>query len=456
MFQVDGQTDDTPTWNNGGFQGAEGSDGGGTWYIENVFEELDWPNEYFFDEVTRELYYYYNDTAGIPLSQLKFEAVEKRVLINVTASAEKPVVNASILNNVQRDTRYTYMDPHGLPSGGDWALARTGAIRVEGSENLTISGVRIEHIDGNAISINNYNRDAVVSDCEIRYIGGSAIASWGSTEQGVGGGSVPLPAGMGIDGTSGNQPRGTRIVGNIIHEIGIFQKQSSAYFQAQSCQTVISRNIIFNGPRAHINFNDQFGGGNIVEKNLLINACRETADHGPFNSWGRQPYVTKVRTGKPSIRPAISEITKNFVLANYNSQEAIDNDDASEYFSTHHNFFVYGGNGLKSDFGGHSNAHLSNVYAFVAGTCLGVNSFLKGFEDQFRFNKCIVAQSKSPALGFDCKTPPIMRNNSIFTQSGSTPNVCGKQIEHFGATISQWPPSSEIISWARGEDGIFA
>ena len=30
-----------------------------------------------FDEVTRELYYYYNDTAGIPLSQLKFEAVER-------------------------------------------------------------------------------------------------------------------------------------------------------------------------------------------------------------------------------------------------------------------------------------------------------------------------------------------------------------------------------------------
>ena len=226
-----------------------------------------------------------------------------------------------------------------------------------------ISGVLIEHVDGNAISINNYNRDAVVSDSEIRYIGGSAIASWGSTEQGVGGGSVPLPAGMGIDGTSGNQPRGAAL----LEILSTRFRNNPVLASAQSCQTVISRNIIFNGPRAHINFNDQFGGGNIVEKNLLINACRETADHGPFNSWGRQPYVTKVRTGKPSIRPAISEITKNFVLANYNSQEAIDNDDASEYFSTHHNFFVYGGNGLKSDFGGHS-MRTSNVYAFVAGT----------------------------------------------------------------------------------------
>ena len=34
----------------------------------------------------------------------------------------------------------------------------------------------------------------------------------------------------------------------------------------------------------------------------------------------------------------------------YHTQESIDNDDASEYFDTHHNFFTYGGGGLKSDF----------------------------------------------------------------------------------------------------------
>jgi hypothetical protein len=41
---------------------------------------------------------------------------------------------------------------------------------------------------------------------------------------------------------------------------------------------------------------------------------------------------------------------------------AIDNDDGSAYYDTHHNVFIsasigaaYGGNSLKSDFGGHSN-----------------------------------------------------------------------------------------------------
>mgnify|MGYP007078236439 CR=1 FL=1 len=53
---------------------------------------------------------------------------------------------------------------------------------------------------------------------------------------------------------------------------------SSAFFQATSCQTTIESNIFYNGPRALINFNDQFGGANLISRNLLLNSCRETAD----------------------------------------------------------------------------------------------------------------------------------------------------------------------------------
>merc|ERR1712072_1004871 len=142
------------------------------------------------------------------------------------------------------------------------------------------------------------------------------------------------------------------------------------FFQAQSCQTTIAHNIFYNGPRAHINFNDQFGGANRITNNLLLNACRETADHGPFNSWGRQPYITDIRDGTtPSITPAVTEIDHNFVIGSYNTQEAIDNDDASEYFETHHNVFVYGYMGLKSDFEGHDNVHHNNIYAYLQDYC---------------------------------------------------------------------------------------
>ena len=42
--------------------------------------------------------------------------------------------------------------------------------------------------------------------------------------------------------------------------------------------------VFFNGPRAGVNFNDGFGGGNEVTQNLIFSTCRESGDHGPFNS----------------------------------------------------------------------------------------------------------------------------------------------------------------------------
>ena len=89
--------------------------------------------------------------------------------------------------------------------------------------------------------------------------------------------------GMGWDATDGNQPRFSKILYNFVHELGIWEKQSSFYFQAKSCQNdIIKGNIFFNGPRAGINFNDGMGGGSNVTENLLFNTCRESGDHGPF------------------------------------------------------------------------------------------------------------------------------------------------------------------------------
>jgi len=125
-------------------------------------------------------------------------------------------------------------------------------------------------------------------------------------------------------------------------------------------------------------------------------------------------------------------------------------DDASEYFDTFSNFFVYGGNGLKSDFGGHSNSHHHNVYAFISGSCLGVNSFKAGFEDQWNRNQCIML--RDAAFGsFDCSTPPLMSNNSIFIPpGGQSVNVCGKSPMQLGvSSISEWPKAATIIAWGR-------
>ena len=69
-----------------------------------------------------------------------------------------------------------------------------------------------------------------------------------------------------------------------MHENGILTKQSSPYFQTVSCHNNITNNVMYNGPRAGINMNDGFGGGDLISGNLIFNMVRETNDHGPINT----------------------------------------------------------------------------------------------------------------------------------------------------------------------------
>lgn len=204
-----------------------------------------------------------------------------------------------------------------------------------------------------------------------------------------------------------------------------------------------------------------------MQRNVIFNAVRETADHGPFNSWGRQPYITTVRDGTKSITPAVSEIRSNFIIGSYNTQEAIDNDDASEYFNTSLNFFTYGGGGLKSDFGGHDNHHSNNIYAYLTGSCFGAgDGFVANHQNAFYSNKCVMRAPNTSYAGFDCSSVlPDLHDNEIYLPDGSDTFVmCGQPYIEWqkssGADprtrILSWPRSNPlvILDWARDLLGI--
>jgi hypothetical protein len=72
-----------------------------------------------------------------------------------------------------------------------------------------------------------------------------------------------MPEGYGSDGTSANQPRFNTVSYNLCRELGIHEKQSSFYTQFKSAQNHIHSNIVYNGPRAHLNNNDGFAGGQV-------------------------------------------------------------------------------------------------------------------------------------------------------------------------------------------------
>eukprot|EP00730_Choanoeca_flexa_P018055 TRINITY_DN8757_c0_g1_i1.p1 TRINITY_DN8757_c0_g1~~TRINITY_DN8757_c0_g1_i1.p1 ORF type:complete len:906 (+),score=246.00 TRINITY_DN8757_c0_g1_i1:1-2718(+) len=429
------------TFGKGGFQGARGNNQGSDFFIENVFEEFDYQNEYYFDEAKQLLYYFHNGT-GSPDPDAEVVAPQLISLFNLTGDRFQPVSDVTIRGLTLTQARYTYMHPHGVPSGGDWALDRYAAVFLQGTSMTTVDQCNFTRLDGNAVMVSGYNRNATISNSEFSWIGGNAMAGWGFTNETTGNGLE------GMDGTDGNHPRYTNIVGNLAREVGHYEKQSSFWFQGKVAQTYLHGNVFFNGPRAGINFNDGFGGGDELSRNLVFSTCRESGDHGPFNSWDRQPFITTVRTGQPSIQMQWREIHHNFMVDNYNPQEAIDNDDGSTMYHTHDNFLVYGSRGMKNDFGGNSNHHYNNVYAYI-GEALGITSQDPGFEDYFYNNTVVMTGDNVGSFGCSGSGATVMHDNSYYSPDGNVSSCGNTPPKEPNVKVGKIPNDSTIIGWAK-------
>ena len=103
-----------------------------------------------------------------------------------------------------------------------------------------MSGCAFVRTDGNAVHLDKYNRNATITYNEFVWLGSTAIAVWGNTD----GGDPRLPEGYGIDGTAGNQPRGTYIAFNLCHEYGIWEKQSSFVTQFKTDTYNVRKRVV--------------------------------------------------------------------------------------------------------------------------------------------------------------------------------------------------------------------
>ena len=453
----------------GGYQEARGCGSGAEWYVENIFEELDSPNEWFYNETTKVLYFYPNSTS---LPEVGIGTVLDQLLV-VKGTPDEPVMQIGFTNLTFAHAASTFLEKYEVPSAGDWAIHRGGAVFAEGVDGFIVENCLFFSPGGNGLFLSNYVRNSVVEGNEFVYTGDSAIAAVGTADL--------------IDGTLGNQPRGTMIIGNLVHEIGIWGKETSAYFQSVACQTTLRGNVFFNGPRAGINFNDGFGGGNLVENNLLFNMVRETGDHGPFNSWDRQPYLTAVRNGTPSLTPAQSNITLNFIINNYHSTWPLDHDDGSCYYYDTYNYLVYGG---YKNYLGHSKVVKYNYYIYPdvdLNSGEGPGAFFQepycansdgasrdalpsGWGEVWANNTCIIGNpniykfgSCNPS-GSNTGLIPLTANNTFYAPSADIYIKCGStkwslaQFQALGYDLGSQVhvPVSDptIIEWGRNLLGI--
>lgn len=201
----------------GGWQGGRGwqvdgskinsTDGdyllAGGWMLEGALELLDAPNEYFWDPATHTLFLWPNATtrsAPTPPTGT-FVVVNLHTLVNLNSTPGDPISNVTIEGLSFRDAADISMMPWGVPSGGDCMLLRLymlrpleahqlpslgglhrgGAVFLEGTRDCVVMNCKFERLDGNAVFVSGFNRNATVQDSEFSWLGHSAAAAWGYT-----------------------------------------------------------------------------------------------------------------------------------------------------------------------------------------------------------------------------------------------------------------------------------
>jgi hypothetical protein len=444
----------------GGFQEARGSRSGGAFYVANIFEELDSPNEWFLDKDTRTLYFMPNETMP-----KVFVASQIPCLISISGSDhENSVNNVSVKGLILTETSRTYMRDYMVPGGGDWSVHRGGTMYLTNTRNITVTRNLFTQLGSNGLALIDYNDATTITLNEYVWLADSAIILVGSTN--------------GIDGFSMvTQPANTLIQSNLIHETGIYIKQSSPVLIAVSRSVSVVGNLMFNMPRAAININDGFYGNHTISWNVLFNSVRETSDHGHINSWDRQPFLSDgLQPGVPSLRQHESYIHHNTLFNNYHSLFPLDHDDGSCFYEDSYNFQVYTG---RKNYLGHSKSdhHQIYVYADVNQGGFGINTcifFYKprpgndSWDEVWINNTCVLYNSSIPYKIGGCDTShllvPLLMSNRIYIPRGTEVaficNVNGTSRRlslkewtsygvDLGTTVETTPDIQTIIEWGR-------
>ncbi|WEK17686.1 MAG: PDZ domain-containing protein [Candidatus Pedobacter colombiensis] len=330
-------------------------------FIENVFEELDTLNEWYFDKHNQQLYLKTNRD----LSTALIETPQLESLLEIKGSAEKPVENISIKGLIFNHALRTFMKNSEPLLRSDWTIYRKGAITIEGAKHINIEKCVFNELGGNVLVYSNYNKQHTFSGNHIYNSGGNAVVFVGDPK------AVRSPVFQynkfvelkDIDMQSGpignNFPSECTIYDNLIHDIGQVEKQTAGVQISMAQNIKVSHNTIYNVPRAGINVNEGTWGGHNIEYNDVFNTVLETGDHGAFNSWGRDRFWHPKRVVMDSLAASHPELIfldamKPTVLFNNRFRcdhgWDIDLDDGSSNYIIKNNVCLAGGLKLREGF----------------------------------------------------------------------------------------------------------
>lgn len=227
-----------------------GIDEGKKYYLFNIFEELDYPGEYYIDRENGIMYFYAPDE--LENSQITFTNYNATI-IGATAS---------------------YLTLEGLTVAGGGG----NGIYV-GGDHITVDNCKISGVRGIGVDISG--TDITLRNSEVFSAGSNGIRVSGGDKETI---------------TKSN----ILIYNNFIHDWGEVERTCFDGISISGCGTTVSHNEIANGPHTAIGWNGPY---HVIEYNELYNVCYESSDCGAmyagrnFVSYGsvvRYNYIHEV------------------------------------------------------------------------------------------------------------------------------------------------------------------
>ena len=325
-------------------------------FVENIFEELDAPGEWFLNPQTHTLYFH--PPAGLDLKKAVVEATRLRMLVEFRGDETNPVKWITLRGLTFRQAARTVMDTREPLLRTDWAIYRGGAIFFNGAEECALEDGFIDQVGGNAVFVNNYNRRVAIRGTQIAKAGASGICFVGDPQAARSAlfNYYQVHKLEEIDRTPGpksdNYPADCLVDNCLIYLTGRVEKQTAGV-EIDLAQNIIVRHCsIYDMPRSGINIGDGCWGGHVIEFCDIFDTVKETGDHGSFNSWGRdrfwRPNIGEVNSWvKQAPELPLLDVVKPIVLANNRWRcdhgWDIDLDDGSSNYIITNNLCLHGG-----------------------------------------------------------------------------------------------------------------
>jgi PDZ domain len=333
-------------------------------YVENIFEELDAPGEWFLDQKKNILYYY--PAAELNLKNAVVEVVRLKHLVEMRGTASSPVKWIALRNFTFRHTLRTFMETREPLLRSDWRIYRGGSLFLAGTEDCHVEQCVFDQLGGNCIFISNYNRRFRAVGCHLAEACANGIAFVGDPD------AVRNPLfsyddrhtidelDLSPGPKSDNYPKECTVEDCLIYRTGRVEKQTAPVEIDMSHRISVRHVSAYDVPRAGINIGDGCWGGHHIDFCDIFDTVMETGDHGSFNSWGRDRWwQTKgidfdaLPVDKYAGLPGLDTIDPN-ILSNTRWRcdhgWDIDLDDGSTNYHIYNNLCLNGGLKLREGF----------------------------------------------------------------------------------------------------------